>query len=206
MGRINLKTGVAVLGIYVVGVLSGVMVGQRLGGGSGRIRVVVVGEVEKPGAYVLARGSLLKDLVHRAGGFTAYADLSEVNLGAVLEEGMTVMIPARRTEGGAEPTNEPAGLGNTGSGGAGDGKAEAWASAGAADKEEETRSTSPERVNINTATARELEKLPGIGPKLAEEIIKFRETYGPFKSKEDLKKVKGIGEAKFARIADQITV
>ena len=61
-------------------------------------------------------------------------------------------------------------------------------------------------VNLNTATAEQLQKLPGIGPKIAEEIIKYREANGPFKSVEDLIAVKGIGSAKFSRIREKVTV
>ncbi|MCS7285595.1 MAG: helix-hairpin-helix domain-containing protein [Anaerolineae bacterium] len=66
--------------------------------------------------------------------------------------------------------------------------------------------SSPSLININTASQAELESLPGIGPTLARRIIEFRETHGPFKSIEDLKKVPGIGEAIFSRIKDLITV
>ena len=50
-----------------------------------------------------------------------------------------------------------------------------------------------EKVNINTATAEEIAKLKGIGPKYAERIIQYREQYGPFQAPEDLIKVKGLG-------------
>jgi len=61
-------------------------------------------------------------------------------------------------------------------------------------------------VNINTATLRELESLPGIGPVMAREIISFRDTFGGFKSKEGLKDVKGIGDKKFEKIRDLIII
>lgn len=61
-------------------------------------------------------------------------------------------------------------------------------------------------ININTANRYQLTKLPGIGPKLAERIIEYRETHGPFASCEDIKKVKGIGEKKYQAIRDRITV
>lgn len=65
---------------------------------------------------------------------------------------------------------------------------------------------SEEKININTASAVELQKLPRIGPKIAERIIEFRETHGKFKKIEEIMKVRGIGESTFNQIKDQITV
>jgi comEA protein len=62
-----------------------------------------------------------------------------------------------------------------------------------------------QKVNINTATADQLATLPGVGKEMAQRIIDYR-TKTPFKTIEDLKNVKGIGEAKFGKIKDQITV
>ena len=61
-------------------------------------------------------------------------------------------------------------------------------------------------VNINTATATELEMLPGIGPKTAEAIVEYREANGPFETIEDIMGVSGIGEGIFEKIKDGITV
>lgn len=61
-------------------------------------------------------------------------------------------------------------------------------------------------VNINTASAEELDTLPGIGPAMAQRIIEFRETEGAFTAIEDIKKVKGIGEAKFEKMKDKICI
>ena len=61
-----------------------------------------------------------------------------------------------------------------------------------------------EKVNINTATAEELMELPGIGPVIAKRIIEYREATGGFKNIEELKEVRGIGEAKFAAIKDMV--
>lgn len=64
----------------------------------------------------------------------------------------------------------------------------------------------PIRVNLNTATASELEELPGIGPKLAQRIILWREENGCFVSVEQLKDVEGIAEGKYSEIKDLIYV
>ncbi|RME87180.1 MAG: ComEA family DNA-binding protein [Anaerolineae bacterium] len=61
-------------------------------------------------------------------------------------------------------------------------------------------------VDINTATASELEELPGIGPTLAEKIVEYRDEHGDFARIEDLLNVPGIGQATFERIRDLITV
>ncbi|MGE5103440.1 MAG: ComEA family DNA-binding protein, partial [Betaproteobacteria bacterium] len=61
-------------------------------------------------------------------------------------------------------------------------------------------------VNINTATREELDALPGIGPVKAQAIIDYRSANGPFRSTEDIMKVKGIKEGEYAKILDQISV
>lgn len=61
-------------------------------------------------------------------------------------------------------------------------------------------------VNINAASASELERLPNIGPKLAKDIITYRDANGSFLFKEDLMKVRGIGPKKFEEIKDLITL
>ena len=66
--------------------------------------------------------------------------------------------------------------------------------------------TSTEKININTASVEELDKLPGIGPVIAQAIIDYRAQNGPFKKIEDINAVKGIGDALFEKIKDQITV
>jgi competence protein ComEA len=63
-----------------------------------------------------------------------------------------------------------------------------------------------EMININTASVEELDKLSSIGPSLAKAIIDYRTTNGPFKQIEDINEVKGIGDALYAKIKDQITV
>ena len=60
------------------------------------------------------------------------------------------------------------------------------------------------KVNINTASAKELTTLGGVGPKLAERIVEYRDAHGPFKKPEDLKKVEGVGKALFERNRERV--
>ena len=66
--------------------------------------------------------------------------------------------------------------------------------------------TVPAAVNINTASAAELETLPGVGPALAQRILDYRKENGSFRTPEELIKVKGIGENKLEELLDLITV
>lgn len=67
---------------------------------------------------------------------------------------------------------------------------------------------SPEsgKININQADKKQLETLPGIGPALADRILGYRSTQGSFKTLDELKKVSGIGDAKYTRLKDKITL
>ncbi|WP_081414981.1 helix-hairpin-helix domain-containing protein [Ectobacillus panaciterrae] len=64
----------------------------------------------------------------------------------------------------------------------------------------------PQKIVVNIATKEELEKIPGIGPKKAESILKYREQHGPFQKAEDLLEVDGIGEKSLEKIKEQIIV
>ena len=61
-------------------------------------------------------------------------------------------------------------------------------------------------ININTAAEAELDKLPGIGPVKAKAIVDERKKNGPFKSIEDIKRVKGIGDTTLKNLKSEITV
>ena len=146
--------------------------------------VYVVGSVKKPGVYELASDARVEDAVTAAGGFTKDADRAAVNLARPIVDGEQITIP---DEGEQLPA-----------------KADVPSSAGIATSGSEAASGG--KVNINTATAAELVGLPGIGDVTAEKIIASRESEGPFTSIEDLKRVSGIGEKKYAAVADLIAV
>ncbi len=139
----------------------------------GPVKVYVTGAVSSNAAvYSLAPGSRVQDAIQAAGGARADADLTKVNLAEILRDGEEINVPVVNTS----PTTN-----NT------DVKVKATATA-----------TESGPVHINTADATELERLPGVGPSLAQQIIEYRTKNGPFKSMADLDKVSGVGPAKLA--------
>jgi competence protein ComEA len=71
---------------------------------------------------------------------------------------------------------------------------------------QKSKAASTEKINLNTATAEQLQTLPGIGPSLAKTIIEHRTKSGKFNKVEELLNVKGIGEKKFLQIKDRLVV
>lgn len=82
----------------------------------------------------------------------------------------------------------------------------------AAEQAEETQTAWPdsllegERINVNTADVLDLQRLPGIGEKRAQDIVDYREEHGPFESVEDLTQISGIGEGILAGLRDYVSV
>ena len=147
-----------------------------------RVTVHVAGAVAKPGVYDLGAGARVIDAIEAAGGGVPDADLNRLNLAAKVADGQRV--PVQRV-GEAAPAGSAAG-GTTGTG---------------ADP-----AGPPGLVNLNSATPAELEALPGIGPTLAEAIIAERERRGGFRSVNELRDVRGIGEKRFADLKDKVAI
>ena len=82
----------------------------------------------------------------------------------------------------------------------------AQAQSPAAEQAAGTKAGASAPVNLNTASASQLESLPGIGARTAERIVEYRQKNGNFKKIEELMNVRGIGEKSFLRIKDRITV
>ena len=76
----------------------------------------------------------------------------------------------------------------------------------AAPRQASPESKTPVIVNLNTASAAELEALPGVGAKVAARIVEYRQKKGPFKKIEELMNVQGIGEKSFLKLRPQLTV
>lgn len=81
--------------------------------------------------------------------------------------------------------------------------APAWPAQAASQQEP---AVSGEKININSASKAELMKLKGIGPAVADKIIEYRNSHGPFKKPEDIRKVKGVGKGLWEQNRDAITV
>ncbi|HHV71000.1 MAG TPA: ComEA family DNA-binding protein [Clostridia bacterium] len=144
------------------------------------IKVHVIGAVNRSGVYELPEGSRVIDAVQAAGGLSEDADLNATNLAAPLSDGQQVRV---------YNLSEQSNLSN---------------SAIKINNGETTIASG--KININTANKQQLENLTGIGPALAERIIKYRETNGYFRSIEELKNVSGIGEKRFEQLKDEITI
>ncbi len=142
------------------------------------IAVHVSGAVAAPGVYELEEGARVADAVELAGGFLEGAAENALNLARVLNDGEQVVVPTAEEQAAQQSAAEASG-GAAGVGG---------------------------KVNINTASAEQLDTLPGVGESTAQKIIADREANGPFSSPEDLKRVSGIGDKKYAELADLITV
>ncbi len=163
-----------------------------------QVVVSVQGAVIKPGVYHLDEGSRVTDLIEAAGGVLG-ADTADINLAALLVDGTTLTLPERLDESNAdaataEPVVNPAAYTISGQG---------TLTANAA--KPQNSGSANGRINVNSATQVELETLPGIGPKLAQQIIQYREG-APFANGEALMDVPGIGPQKYEAVRDLITV
>ncbi|MFP3896945.1 MAG: helix-hairpin-helix domain-containing protein [Anaerolineales bacterium] len=144
------------------------------------IRVHVVGAVNRPGVYALAPGSRWLEAVGAAGGVADDAYVEGVNLAGFLQDGQQIWIPHM-----GEATRPPP-------------------ESSVLDQGLASRGT--RQININTASAADLEALPGIGPVYAQRIVDYRESNGPFSDPSQIMEVKGIGEGRYEEIETLITV
>ena len=137
----------------------------------------VVGLVARPGLVTLPPGARVADAVEAAGGLLPEADPASVNLAALVADGAQIAVGVPGVGGGP-------------GGPVGDSSAPPPGS----------------RVDLNTATAAELDGLPGFGPVLAHRIVDHRTRNGPFRSVEQLDDVPGIGPAIAAELAELVAV
>ncbi|RYG71734.1 hypothetical protein EON80_04850 [bacterium] len=201
--------------------------------GQAAIKVQIDGQVVQPGVYDLPAGARVQDALQKAGGALPGADLSGLNLAERALDGSKIAVPAQ--SGGfpqpapvattAPPSpviptsappvsalvpplvpplapssspqvNPPA------------------ASSTSGDSESESGKTSDvylthlrqHPVNINIASASDLQTLPGVGPKMADRILAYRQQSGGFRSVQELDNIEGIGEKRMAQLRDFVVI
>lgn len=141
------------------------------------ILVDIKGQVEKPGVYEMDQDARLTDVINLAGGFTQFADETQINLAQKVHDEMVIYVPTedeQLTEVASVQTAMSSGQEN--------------------------------KVNINHASKEEIETLSGIGAKRAQAIIDYREENGPFQSVEELRNISGIGEKTVENIKEEVII
>ncbi|MBI4941203.1 MAG: helix-hairpin-helix domain-containing protein [Actinobacteria bacterium] len=149
---------------------------------SGPVVVDVVGKVRRPGLVRLPAGSRVADAGAAAGGATDAAALPRINLARVLSDGEQVVVPDADDPLPAPPAAPAA---TSGPGGA-------------------ARPSGP--LDLNTATAADLDELPGVGPVLAGRIVEWRSQHQRFTRVDELAEVAGIGDKVLERLRPLVVV
>jgi len=155
---------------------------------SAEVVVHVSGAVKRAGVYRLAPDSRVADAIEQAGGATEHADLDALNLAEPLQDGQKIHVPRKGevsppTVASVAPSRTP--------------RSAPQAAATA---------TTQFPINLNTATAEQLEAIPGIGPVLAQRIIEYRQTRGRFQSVDELLEVRGIGPKRLESMRPYVVV
>ena len=171
------------------------------------INVYICGAVRHEGVYRVPADGIVNDALTQAGGYSSDAYHGYINLAAPVTEGMRIYFPTvdEVEEAIYSDTNQ-----NSSSSTGGQGSDLNSDSMAGSSSSGSTGSNSTENkngmININTAGRDELMKLPGIGESKAEDIIRYREEHGEFKSIDDIKNINGIKEGIFEKIRDLITI
>ncbi len=150
---------------------------------AGQIVVDVSGKVRRPGVRRLPAGSRVADALRAAGGVRPGVSTEGLNRARFLADGEQVVVGAP-TGAAAPPGPGPGPASGTAGGPAGAGPAQP--------------------VSLNTATADQLDSLPGVGPVLAQHIIEYRTQHGGFRSVDELREVNGIGDRRFGDLRNLV--
>jgi competence protein ComEA len=151
------------------------------------IVVSVTGAVKRPGLVRLSVGARVAEAISKAGGVTARANLTGLNLAEKLSDGASVVV----VDTAASASGSLSSVSGPGSG-TGPGAPSTGAPAG--------------KVDLNTADVSALDALPGVGPVTAAAIVGWRNKNGRFTSVEQLQEIQGIGPAKYASLSPLVKV
>ncbi|GAA0317145.1 ComEA family DNA-binding protein [Actinoallomurus spadix] len=147
-------------------------------GSASAVLVDVGGKVRRPGVVSLPAGARVIDAIKAAGGVRPGARTGALNLARRVVDGEQILV-------GVDATPAPA---------LAPGATPGATAPGAAP------------LDLNTADAAQLDRLPGVGPVLAQRIVDYRTRHGAFRSVEELRQVSGIGAAKFGDLKNLVTV
>ena len=158
--------------------------------------VSVVGLVHKPGLVTLTPGARIADALQAAGGAFDGADTIGLNMARPVADGEQIVV------GLAPPSGQPRVLGSTVS--PGSATPATGPPSGPAPGSTKTKRSEP--VDLNTATAEQLDGLPGVGPVTAAAIVAWRQAHGKFTSVDQLADVDGIGPARLEKLRALVRV
>jgi competence protein ComEA len=150
------------------------------------VTVHVAGQVNGPGVYAVPAAARVTDAIVAAGGPSAEADVEQLNLAARVADGERIYVPRKgETLPAASPSGPTSASGGAKAGGTG-------------------AANGP--VDLNTATAEQLDALPGVGPATSAAILTYRSSHGRFRSVTELLEVPGIGPAKLEALRPLVKV
>ncbi|MCO5992435.1 ComEA family DNA-binding protein [Actinoallomurus rhizosphaericola] len=142
------------------------------------VLVDVGGKVRRPGVVSLPAGARVIDAIKAAGGVRPGARTGTLNLARRVVDGEQILVGVDATPAPAIAPGAPSGAASPGG----------------------------VPLDLNTASAAQLDQLPGVGPVLAQRIVDYRTQHGAFRSVEELRQVSGIGTAKFGDLKGLVTV
>ena len=163
-------------------------------------KVDIKGYVDSPGIYSLEKESRVIDVINMAGGLREEANTTVINLSKKISDEMVIIIYSNQEISSFSQTKE---IENTIIDKCIQKDENSLKNDACISKDDDSNNN---LVSINTATKEDLMTLSGIGEKKAEDIIKYREEHGGFKSVDELMEVEGIGDSLFDKIKENITL
>lgn len=172
-----------------------------LSGETTTIYVDVSGKVKHPGLYPFSKGERVNDALKAAGGALSGVDLTYLNLADLLSDGEEIVVSSSpQILSGSVLADASAA---TSVGGASTSKSSKGSKSTSAKSGKKSLPTRP--INLNSATAAQLEELPGVGPAMAQKIIAYRQSLGHFTNITQLQNISGMGPSHFAKIKAYVT-